>query len=209
MSIRVHGTCQSLACDGLQPPHGSPLSQVFFKNRQRKQAPNFLISHAAFLASGRSGPFLFPTFFTVSSLGAWDGFCIIFFAAFALGLLRVWRRPGCELLVDTGESWGEGSRANSTGLWRVVGMIDGGIARSIKFSCCWLKVCWWRACSGIQSKSDPGELIASGNMVQGWSKSELFEESDRVRSFVSVLPGLEMRPYWGSWLERLGDCCCT
>ncbi len=41
MSMRVHGTCHRRACDGWQPAHGSPLSHVFLRNLQRRQARSF------------------------------------------------------------------------------------------------------------------------------------------------------------------------
>ena len=67
ISIRVHGTCHSLAWEGWHPAQGSPLSHVFFRNLQRKQALSFLISLACFLCSGNSGPRLRPTRFSVFS----------------------------------------------------------------------------------------------------------------------------------------------
>src|SRR5271154_1215118 len=96
MSMRVHGTCQSLACDGWQPAHGSPLSQVFLRNLQRKHARSFLISLACFRCSGNNGPRRRPTRFSVSFLPL-EVRRMTGFVAFAVGLFR-----GAEFLLAGG-----------------------------------------------------------------------------------------------------------
>jgi len=102
MSIRVQGTCQSRACEGWQPPHGSPLSQVFLRNLQRRQARSFLISWACCRWSGRRGPRRLPTRFSVtwSFLVEWAGvfLTIVFATLLPTGLFLL--RPGGEFMVD-------------------------------------------------------------------------------------------------------------
>jgi len=60
----VQGTCHKRAWDGLQPAHGSPVSQVFFKNLHRMQARIFRISWADSLASLVRGPDRLPMRFS-------------------------------------------------------------------------------------------------------------------------------------------------
>jgi hypothetical protein len=102
MSIRVQGTCHNLACEGWQPAHGSPLSQVFFKNLHLRHARNFLISLACFLCSGNSGPRRRPTRFSVSFF-PFDVRRMTGLVAFAVGLLR-----GAEFLLAGGEEVEDG-----------------------------------------------------------------------------------------------------
>lgn len=97
MSIRVHGTCQSRACEGWQPAHGSPLSQVFLRNLHLKQALSFLISLACFRCSGNNGPRLRPTRFSVSFFPFDVVRRMTAFVAFAVGLFL-----GAEFLRAAG-----------------------------------------------------------------------------------------------------------
>jgi hypothetical protein len=108
MSMRVHGTCHSRACEGWHPAHGSPLSHVFFKNLHRKQALSFLISLACFRWSGLRGPFLRPTRFSVSGLALCDCFLIVFSVAFAIGLFfEAFLLGGEDEPCDTGDLVGD------------------------------------------------------------------------------------------------------
>ena len=82
---------------------------VFLRNLQRIQAPSFLISDACFLCSGRNGPFLRPTRFSVSTLGACGCLRIVGFVALLFEFfLTAWRLPGGDILpVDVGDRCGD------------------------------------------------------------------------------------------------------
>ena len=95
--MRVQGTCQSLACDGLQPAQGSPLSQVFLRNLHRRHARSFLISLACFRCSGNNGPRRRPTRFSVSPFFPLEVRRITGFVALVVGLFR-----GAEFLLAGG-----------------------------------------------------------------------------------------------------------
>jgi hypothetical protein len=110
ISMRVHGTCHSRACEGWQPAQGSPLSQVFFKNLQRRQALSFLISLACFRCSGSNGPRLRPTRFSVSFFPLEVVLRITALLAFAVGLFR-----GAEFFLAGGEEADEGVVLLETG----------------------------------------------------------------------------------------------
>lgn len=103
MSMRVHGTCHSRACEGWQPAQGSPLSQVFFRNLQRKHARSFLISLACFLCSGSKGPRLRPTRFSVSFFPFDVVRLMTALVDFAVGLFR-----GAEFLLAGGDEVEDG-----------------------------------------------------------------------------------------------------
>jgi hypothetical protein len=133
MSIRVHGTCHNRACDGWHPAHGSPLSQVFLRNLQRRHARNFRISLACLRWSGLSGPFRLPTFFSVSGLPVCDGLRTFVSAVLAaMGLLRDGFRLGGEADgaddPDPEDRVGEPDFLMGTGIARIIvpGLTAGG-----------------------------------------------------------------------------------
>jgi hypothetical protein len=102
MSRRVQGTCHRRAWLGLQPPQGSPLSQVFLRNLQRRQARSLRISCACCLWSGRRGPRLRPIFFSpVESfllVGDFLTIALVTLEVLSVGDLR--RRRGGEVGPD-------------------------------------------------------------------------------------------------------------
>src|SRR6266699_1151051 len=100
MSIRVQGTCHRRAWEGWQPAQGSPLSHVFLRNLQRRQARSFLISLACFRCSGRRGPRRRPTFFSPAPLSLpVEILRITDLVGLAMGVLR-----GPEALLAGGEA---------------------------------------------------------------------------------------------------------
>src|SRR5215469_5209797 len=101
ISIRVQGTCHKRAWEGLQPPQGSPLSQTFLRNLQRRHARSFRISCACWRCSGLNGPRRFPTFFSDFSLPLdvfVDDFLAMVLGVTPIGLIGLVRR------LDLGES---------------------------------------------------------------------------------------------------------
>jgi len=104
------------------------LSQVFFKNLQRKHALSFRISLACLRCSGRSGPFLRPTRFSPSTLPVGEVFFITLSVDLAaIGLFREDFRPG-----DPAEPWELGDRID--GADDLVGGIGIGLTRAEGFT---------------------------------------------------------------------------
>src|SRR3569833_3879228 len=142
MSIRVQGTCHRRAWDGWQPAHGSPLSHVFFRNLQRRQARSFRISLACFLCSGRSGPRRRPTFFSPATLSLPVEFFRMteLVVGVVMGLLR---GPDDRLAGGEAEE-PEPEPEPLAGLGRLDGddmMGMGGTAAAGQTSTC--EWCWW------------------------------------------------------------------
>lgn len=103
---------------------------TFFKNLQRRHAPSFLISPACLRCSGRSGPFRFPTRFSVSFLAFCEALrATALLVGFMMGVFRC-----CLLLVvgEVGDRRPELVCLISMGLTKAVVMTAaGGLVRSV------------------------------------------------------------------------------
>jgi hypothetical protein len=96
---------------------------VFFKNLQRRHALSLRISLACFRWSGLSGPFRFPTRFSVSGFPFADCFRTFVSAVFAaMGLLRDGFLVGGEVddACDPAKRVGDGGFLVGTGIGRTI-----------------------------------------------------------------------------------------